>query len=153
MVFGADTVVSRITQAGISLDLFPTNCEKELQDVMVRRDFMVKTFGGNGRMTFPSISSSRVEGHGLNDFMYICPQWQPIAPEVPGAPGLWLTIDEYKRHGQTRRLFTRISRCPALWQYQGQYELRSAQKLTKEEWGKQPEIVRPLSPLVRDSRG
>lgn len=133
----ADSILTRFTAAGIPLGLYPTGCDKSLQDTAVRRDFMSETFGGNRRQVFPSIDQRRVQEHGYNDFMYLCPEWQPIAPEVPGAPGLWLTNEDCQCDGQIRRLFTRISRSPALWQYQGQYELKRAQSLTKEEWGRQ----------------
>ncbi|KAF6754134.1 hypothetical protein DFP72DRAFT_813387, partial [Ephemerocybe angulata] len=123
---------------------YPTNCDKELQDVMVSRESLLK-YGGSPRMTFPDISAEKYAQHGLKDFMYIVPHYQPIAPEVPGAPGLWVTIEEADHDGEIRRLITRITTdSPPLWQYQGQYRIKRAPSLTVGEWAKQSVALRRI---------
>lgn len=96
-------------------------------------------------MTFPDIREEKLQEHGMDDFMYLPLDFQPEAPEVPGFPGLWLNIggDNSEMDADPQRVFTRITTTPrALWQYQGQYEIKLAKQLTQEEWGNQTVSVR-----------
>lgn len=119
-----------------------------MRDVTVSRVFMSQTYGGSSQCTFPKISDKmkRKGNHTYDDFMYLPDDYQPEAPQIPGAPGLWLNVSSesagtwYK--GQVMRLFTRIAITPvALWLYQGQYELKPVKSLTKEEWAAQTTVV------------
>lgn len=140
-----DTIISRISAAGISFDLFPIAFPKADQDVMVSRAFMAAYWGGSSQDTWPKIGKKNLARHGLNDFMYMPSDYQPIAPQVPGAPGLWLNIGSDIREwdGGVKRVFTKITSKPrALWLYQGQYEFKLAKELTREEWARQTPKVR-----------
>lgn len=143
--FSASIVTSRYAEAGISAEPVSTNCSKEIQDVVVERSWMSKEYGGNTRQTFPKISQQKFE-HGYNDFMYIVPRYSAVLPEVPGAPGIWVTTKEDDHHCDVRRLFSRISASPARWQYMGQYELRRAHDLSPDEW--QMQSIEACSPTL-----
>ncbi|KAF6748562.1 hypothetical protein DFP72DRAFT_1174203 [Ephemerocybe angulata] len=95
-----------------------------------------------------------------DDYMYLSTDYQPIAPEVPGAPGapgLWLDIggEVSEWQGGVMRVFTRITTGPALWLYQGQYEIKVSKSLTLEEWQRQKVSVRKTwaKELVRKGWG
>ncbi|KAF6743549.1 hypothetical protein DFP72DRAFT_932875 [Ephemerocybe angulata] len=140
-----DTVIARISAAGISFDPFHIDFPRADRDVEVTREFMSATWGGSPQETFPTISPENLARHGLSDFMYLPTGYQPIAPKIPGAPGLWLNIggrgDEWNRG--IKRVFTKVSdKTPAKWLYQGQYEIKLAKCLTREEWSRQSVKVR-----------
>ncbi|KAH6884375.1 hypothetical protein BKA70DRAFT_1339769 [Coprinopsis sp. MPI-PUGE-AT-0042] len=128
--FDLNVLWSRLVTAKIPPDLFPVTLEPAIRDVCVSRVFMSKTWGGSSQRTFPPIDKK-------------------TTPEVPGAPGLWLDVEDTSgtwwrdRYGDTPvRLFTCIVKSPARWQYQGQYRIRIAKTLAKEEWRQQKAEVR-----------
>jgi hypothetical protein len=148
--FDLNVLWSRLVTAKIPPDLFPIALDREIRDVCVSRNFMSKTWGGNTQRTLPKIGKKF--NHGLKDFMYPGPDSQPGAPEVPGAPGLWLDVEDTEgtwwrnRYGDTpMRVFTRVMNKPSLWQYQGQYRVRIAETLSAEEWRQQTAKVSLLS--------
>ncbi|TEB28986.1 hypothetical protein FA13DRAFT_684700 [Coprinellus micaceus] len=51
-----DSIKARLTEAGISMDLVPIDCDKDVLDTMVSRVFMSKEWGGSSQETFPTIS-------------------------------------------------------------------------------------------------
>lgn len=71
--------------------------------------------------------------------------YQPEAPEVPGAPGLWFCTDSGPDKG-VRRVITKIQDRTAKynnkWLYVGQYEILAAKPLTVKEWEAQSTLVR-----------
>ncbi|KAH6873719.1 hypothetical protein BKA70DRAFT_282133 [Coprinopsis sp. MPI-PUGE-AT-0042] len=149
--FDLNVLWSRLVTAKIPPDLFPITLDREIRDVCVSRVFLSKTWGGGFVATFPTIGAEKLDQHGLDDFMFPGPDTQPGVPEVPGAPGLWLDVDDHEgtwwgKHNldgdKPTRLFTRIVSKPALWQYQGQYRIRAAQTLTADEWRQQKAEVR-----------
>ncbi|KAH6884368.1 hypothetical protein BKA70DRAFT_140367 [Coprinopsis sp. MPI-PUGE-AT-0042] len=146
--FDLNVLWSRLVAAKIPPDVFPITLDRETRDVCVSRVFMSKTWGGSSQSTLPNISKKRFQ-HGLDDFMYPGPDCQPGTPEVPGAPGLWLDVED--REGtwwreyygdKPMRVITRVADKPARWQYQGQYRVRLAETLTAEEWRQQKAKVR-----------
>ncbi|KAH6873716.1 hypothetical protein BKA70DRAFT_1352579 [Coprinopsis sp. MPI-PUGE-AT-0042] len=146
--FDLNVLWSRLVTAKIPPDLFPVTLEPAIRDVCVSRVFMSKTWGGSSQRTFPPIDKKKFK-HGLDDFMYPGSASQSATPEVPGAPGLWLDVEDTSgtwwrdRYGDTPvRLFTCIVKSPARWQYQGQYRIRIAKTLEKEEWRQQKAEVR-----------
>ncbi|KAH6873721.1 hypothetical protein BKA70DRAFT_1352592 [Coprinopsis sp. MPI-PUGE-AT-0042] len=129
--FDLNVLWSRLVTAGIPPDLFPITLDREIRDVCVSRVFMSKMWGGSSQEAFPHIGKDFT--HGLTDFMYPGPDSQPGAPEVPGAPGLWLDLeDETGTHWiasggeRPKRLFTRIMKQPCLWQYQEEWRQQKA---------------------------
>ncbi|KAH6873712.1 hypothetical protein BKA70DRAFT_281964 [Coprinopsis sp. MPI-PUGE-AT-0042] len=146
--FDLNVLWSRLVAAKIPPDVFPITLDRETRDVCVSRVFMSKTWGGSSQSTLPNISKKRFQ-HGLDDFMYPGPDCQPGAPEVPGAPGLWLDVEDregtwWREHygDKPMRVITRVADKPARWQYQGQYRVRLAETLTAEEWRQQKAKVR-----------
>lgn len=101
---------------------------------MVSRDFMSSEYGGSMQATFPVIGEKLKEKHGMNDFMYLHPAYQPVAPQVPGACGLFfIPISSIGQEWDTlQRVFTRIE--SNVWQYMGMYRLTSSPSLTRREW-------------------
>ena len=138
-----DTLRARFQALGPSaLDLYPITLDKGSQDLMVSRDFMASEYGGSMQATLPSISKKLLEKHGMDDFMYLHPAYQPVAPQVPGACGLFFMTgsamgDEWDR---IQRVFTRID--SNIWQYMGMYRLTSSPSLTTREWAEQePKVI------------
>lgn len=87
--------------------------------------------------TCPNIGKHRLEQHGMNDFMYLHPDYQPVAPQVPGACGLFFRTGTSVGYTWPllQRVFTRIQ--SNVWQYMGTYRLTSSPSLTPAEWAKQ----------------
>ena len=131
----------RLLAAGIHfLDL---ELEDELKDIMVSRKFMAMRFGGSAQETTPNISKANVDKHGFEDFMYCNTDAHSMAPEIPGAGGLFFNPDHITGFTEIKyRLFTRIQRTPkALWTYVGEYKAIESQSLSKEEWNEQTNRV------------
>ncbi|KDR74295.1 hypothetical protein GALMADRAFT_575368 [Galerina marginata CBS 339.88] len=133
-----DTVRDRLKPIG--LDLFDITLDKFSQEVRVGRDFMSSVYGGSMQATFPKIRKELVAKHGMNDFAYLNPDYQPEAPEVPGAPGLFFGTEAGPDRDGTHRVLTRIG--SNSWQYMGMYVIKSCPSLSKEEWADQLEKVR-----------
>ncbi|EDR04961.1 uncharacterized protein LACBIDRAFT_303888 [Laccaria bicolor S238N-H82] len=132
----------RLLAAGIHfLDL---ELEDELKDVMVSRKFMAMRFGGSAQETTPNISKANFNKHGFDNFMYCNTDAHSMAPEIPGAGGLFFNPDHIPGFtGIKYRLFTRIQRTPkALWTYVGEYEALVSQSLSKAEWNEQTNRVK-----------
>ncbi|KAF8959448.1 hypothetical protein BDZ97DRAFT_1667246, partial [Flammula alnicola] len=131
MDFSFDTVRDRLKAVG--LDLYPIALDKALQEVTVSRNFMAATYGGSMQATCPNISPRLLAIHGMDNFVYLHPDYQPIAPRVSGAPGLFFSTEAGGDWPGVQRVFTRID--SNIWQYMGMYEIKTCPSLTKEEWG------------------
>ncbi|KAH9483250.1 hypothetical protein JR316_0005354 [Psilocybe cubensis] len=134
----------------IGLDLFNITLDKERIDLIVPRAFLHATYGGSPMQIFPRIGPKFLKIHGLNDFMYLSPLFQPEAPQVPGAPGLYL--DSHPPQGSKKgqwaklmRVFTKISDSPSKSQYMGQYQICSCKSLTKDEWAIQSAAAKHIA--------
>ncbi|KAF8075819.1 hypothetical protein FPV67DRAFT_1469382 [Lyophyllum atratum] len=143
----ADTVWARLQPLGLTP--FPIPVSKSILNFTASRQLFSKWYGGAMRSTFPDISKDNIEIHGLNDFMFPNPLYNPHVPEVPGVPGLWYTVrqDPSVRRSNPwnkpeQRVIVLVK--PGVWQYQGQYEMTATESLTKEEWAAQ-------NPKVRDT--
>ncbi|KAF5372045.1 hypothetical protein D9615_008076 [Tricholomella constricta] len=135
-----DTVRDRLLPIG--LDPYPISLERSIQDVTITRKFLSAHYGGNTQATFPTIRRALLNEHGLDDFMYPNLDFNPHAPEMPGAPGLFFAADGEAAHDwpEIERVITRIRQ--GIWQYQGQYKMTPAPSLTKAEWACQKSKVR-----------
>ncbi|KAI0059311.1 hypothetical protein BV25DRAFT_1139076 [Artomyces pyxidatus] len=134
----AVTVQSRFTAAGavpVTVQL-----ETRIRNVTVTREFMAKTFGGSARQTFPAISAKHVRAHGYKHFMFMNLNWNPCAPQLPGAPGLWFSQQPAEGEMPVHRVFVR--RDNNSWLYVGQYTITPAPSLTQTEWLCQSNVVR-----------
>ena len=133
-----DTLRARFQALGPSaLDLYPITLDKGSQDLMVSRAFMSSEYGGSIRSTIPLISKKLLEKHGMDDFMYFHPNYQPVAPQVPGACGLLFRTRTSmgKVWDKIQRVFTKID--SNLWQYMGMYRFTPSPSLTTREWAEQ----------------
>ncbi|RDB20259.1 hypothetical protein Hypma_012580 [Hypsizygus marmoreus] len=128
-----DTVRARLHTVGY--DLYPIPLDKLIQDVIVKREFLSKLYGGSGVPTFPNIGATF--DHGLHDFMYPNLDHNPHCPQVPGASGLFFEAEGVHAFPwpKIQRVITRIQ--SGWWQYQGQYRLEPSVSLTRREWASQ----------------
>jgi hypothetical protein len=141
-----DSVHHRLRDIGY--DPYPIPLAKDIQDVTFTRHFISYHYGGNTQEPFPSIGQFFLDKHGLDDFMYPNLEYNPHAPEVPGAPGLFFEAIGGPAYNwpQEQRVISRIKQ--GEWQYQGQYVLAPAKSLTKEEWGSQRPNVPDFTPVI-----
>jgi hypothetical protein len=148
LAMSMDSVHLRLRDIGY--DLYPIPLAKDIQDVTVTRQFISCHYGGNTQATFPSIKQSFLDKHGLNDFMYPNLEYNPHAPEVPGAPGLFFGAigGPAGEWDDEQRVICRIKQSE--WQYQGQYVFAPVESLTKEEWCSQKTSVPDLTSYLSD---
>ena len=142
-----DTLRARFQALGPSaLDLYPITLDKGSQDFMVSRAFMASEYGGSMQAL---ISKKMMEKHGMDDFMYLHPAYQPVAPQVPGACGLFFgtRTSMGKNWNKLQRVITRID--SNVWQYMGMYRLTSSPSLTTREWAEQePKVNQNIFEIV-----
>src|SRR6266436_3649189 len=97
--------------ATIGYEPYEINLPPHITSVEIKRVFMSKTYGGSFVKTFPSISRKFFDRHGMNDFMYMTCDYNPLAPQIPGAPGLFFECCDFSENGARkiiRRVFVRI---------------------------------------------
>lgn len=110
---------------------------------------MTAVYGGSIQPTFPKIANEKFRIHGLDDFMYLNLTYNPSAPQMPGAPGLFCTTPGRPAYDwpMVQRVLTRIDN--SAWHYVGQYKLTPAPSLTKEEWAAEDrQVFSPSIPVV-----
>lgn len=100
-------------------------------------------------MTFPIISKKKLEEHGLDDWGFPSLEFNPHAPQVPGAPGLLYEPEGTVAEDRSfrKRVFTRLDK--EKWIYVGMYMFAAAESLTLQEFAEQPAKVRCLFRTVR----
>ncbi|KAF5329764.1 hypothetical protein D9619_009280 [Psilocybe cf. subviscida] len=137
----AETIRTRLRHIGFDVSEQYFEIDKLMREVMVTRAFMSNVYGGSSQETFPSPHATRIAEHGIDDFMFLNTNFQPQAPEVPGAPGLWFSPNNTGNHG-IRRVFTKINMAKPnnKWLYVGQYDVRVANpsRFSVQEWRAQP---------------
>ena len=91
--------------------------------------------------TFPRIAAHRLAEHGYDAFMYLKPDYNPFAPQVPGYPGQFYECCDFPdgERAKVRRLLVLLGN--GWWLYMGQYRLARAESLTKAEWNAQTSVV------------
>ncbi|EAU82332.2 hypothetical protein CC1G_06642 [Coprinopsis cinerea okayama7 len=100
---------SRLQQNGVSPELFEIEFDQDMLHLAVPRLFISNTYGGSMQCTFPRISGDKLREHGLDDWFFLPLDYQPEAPEIPGAPGLCQTdfVQKYnewkKRPSKTKK--------------------------------------------------
>ncbi|KAG9315047.1 hypothetical protein JVU11DRAFT_4159 [Chiua virens] len=119
----------------IGLETIDLDVPQPLLEATATRMFMSRTWGGRPSDMFPQASKNFT--HGLDDFMYINPKYDPHVPLWPGAPGFFL---KFGKHGEERwpkimRVVVRVG--IHAWQYMGQYALTAAPPLVRDEWNAQ----------------
>ncbi|KAJ3513374.1 hypothetical protein NLJ89_g2991 [Agrocybe chaxingu] len=135
-----DTVASRMKEIGF--DPYPVDLPVDIKEFTVSREFLSSTYGGNMQQAFPTVSKEFFRRHGMNNFAFVHPHYQPVGPEMPGAPGLFLSSDLDEEFPGNYRVFTRIR--SNVWQLQGIYEIKPSIRpfLTVAEWARQDLKVR-----------
>ncbi|KAK0448326.1 uncharacterized protein EV420DRAFT_1750982 [Desarmillaria tabescens] len=131
-----DSIRARLNPIG--LDLFPIPLPPTTSNVGFPRDFISTHYGGNTQSTFPSIGKHFIDLHGDIDYMYLNLCYNPHAPQVPGAPGLF-----YGWSGDSTMTFRIISRTESSeWTYVGEYKTGPCAPLTVQEWNSQERVVK-----------
>ncbi|CAA7269200.1 unnamed protein product [Cyclocybe aegerita] len=140
MEFDLDTVMSRLRPIG--LEIFPIDLPPDVLEFTVSRKFMSTTYGGNSQATFPTIKPQHLARHGLENWAYLHPKYQPFAPEIPGAPGLFICCAHTKDYSNIKRVLTRIK--SNQWLPVGDYKFDKSVRpfLTVAEWARQKDVVR-----------
>ena len=140
MTVSDEVIQSRLEPIGI--EPFKINLPRAEVNMMVTRKFMSAVYGGSSEGTFPPIGKEKLAEHGMNDFMYLHLDYQPCAPQIPGKCGLWFSTGS--RRGDWGGVYRVITRdlLRSEWQYMGQYEIKPAKSLTREEWVSQKDKVR-----------
>ncbi|KAF8954255.1 hypothetical protein BDZ97DRAFT_1977970, partial [Flammula alnicola] len=91
-------------------ELLYITLDKITQEATVSRLFMAKVYGGNMQETIPKVAAKFVAVHGMNDFMYINKDFQPVAAIIPCAPGLFLGTEPGPDYGRVMRVISKLSR-------------------------------------------
>ncbi|CAA7269166.1 unnamed protein product [Cyclocybe aegerita] len=131
MQFSLDTVNNRLKLVNAVVP-YEVTLDKEIQEFTVSQDFMSSVYGGSMQATRPKISDTCFRAHGYNMFAYLHEEYHPHAPRFAGGPGLFLGTEGGEDWGGSQRVFTRI--LPNIWQYMGQYQVKSTESLKPEEW-------------------
>lgn len=140
------TLRARIRPIGFDVQAQHITVDNVTREHMVTRQFMSETYGGSTQEVEPAIGELHRCDHSMRDFSYANTDYQPEAPEVPGAPGLWFSTEPGSDFGM-RRVFTKIKDRTAKqdnrWLYVGQYDIRAANpsSITVAEWRAQPAAV------------
>jgi len=136
--FRLDTVHSRMRNIGY--EPYDISLPAHILEATFSRKYLSATYGGNPQQTFPVISNENFLRHGLRNFMYLNLDYDPHAPQIPGAPGLFFECESYVKQWELQRVITRL--LPGEWNPEGLYKISPAPSLTKEEWQAQAATVR-----------
>lgn len=131
-----DSVRARLNPIG--LDIFDIPLPPTISNVGFPREFISTHYGGNTQSTFPTIGKKYIDLHGVIDYMYLNLCYNPHAPQVPGAPGLY-----YGWSGDPTMTFRLICRTESNeWTYVGEYKMGPCAPLSVEEWNSQNRVVK-----------
>lgn len=142
MTFDLDTVRMRLSSIRKEFEI-PAN-DREISELCVPRAFISATFGGNPQVTFPTPGPKFLNVHHMDDFMFLNPEYQPVAPGFPGKAGIWFNVGLDDCSEAPRRVFTRVETGKRnLWQFMGMYKMLIADPpfLTTKEWADQKPSV------------
>ncbi|KAI0081695.1 hypothetical protein K474DRAFT_1131071 [Panus rudis PR-1116 ss-1] len=145
--FDLQTVYDRLKTVGT--ELFPIDLDEETKYFGVRREFISNLYGGGWVATFPRIDPEKASLHGIDNFAFLNLDYNPHAPVVPGAPGLFTTLGgpasvyrDYRiRDSKWYRVFVSIQK-DGLWTYMGNYLFSLAPSLTASEFAIQSTVVK-----------
>jgi hypothetical protein len=124
----------------------PPEVDEDMKNLIINRLYMTDVYGGSFVESFPKIRKALVDKHGLDDFMYPNLVMNPFAPQIPGSHGLFfgLIARGFIEEPDDDQIYRVISRLESgKWQYQGQYIMGYAPRLTTQEWASQPRKVGP----------
>lgn len=147
------TIKDRLKLIGLEVQNQYFTIDQATREKTVTRTAISYKYGGNPRTTFPNPPREKFAVHGMNDFMFmVATDRQPEAPQIPGAPGLWLSTEINTVFNQIKRVFVKVrpAKNPkaktSRYQYMGMYELKTAAMpyLTREEYAAQSHLVSAL---------
>ncbi|KII83365.1 hypothetical protein PLICRDRAFT_702515 [Plicaturopsis crispa FD-325 SS-3] len=138
---GIRSVYNRLNAIGA--EQYPVPLDEVTKAQVFSRYYISGLFGGNPQDTTPPISAKHLAEHGHKDWMYLSLDYNPHAPQVPGAPGLFFTA-----HGNSPIeddpaiwiLFTRLE--TSAWIHCGKYRQWRAPSLSTEEFGELSDRVK-----------
>jgi hypothetical protein len=152
---------------------FKVTLDPELRNVTVTRQYMEAQFGAHCYQPFPKIPRELVDKHGYDHFIFMHDvrpnprgilfihlhallkrSAQESSPQVPSAPGEPGVVNRFKEKPwpelKLSRVFVRVCKVPARWQYMGLYKATRLPAWTPNEVRRQRPRVR-LSPPMRTS--
>ncbi|KAH8115784.1 hypothetical protein DFH11DRAFT_1305052 [Phellopilus nigrolimitatus] len=125
----------------IGFGIRPIETKELILGHLFTRATLSKECGGNTQDTFPKVNSTFTAQHGYTRFMCPSLDYNPLAPQIPGAPGLYFALRDKKRWPEPNEIV--ITRYAANeWNVMGNYEMKQSAPLTGEEFQRLPEIVR-----------
>lgn len=134
-ILSEDSIRARLGPL-LGLEPFPIPLDRVTQGALVSRAYLTSVYGGSSQAMFPKISAANVEKHGMAHWGYMHLDYQPMAPQLPGAPGLVYSTApgdlDYHIESEGHYIFTRMS--ASEWQYMGKYRMDTCEPLSKEEW-------------------
>ena len=139
-----DTTLDRLKPIG--LELYDITLPRAQMELTVSRDFMSSVYGGSMQATCPDIGKEKLATHPFRKFVYLHLDYQPHAPQVPGAPGLFLGTgigvgEDWKGR---QKVLTRLA--SNKYQYMGEYDIRGSTPFTLAEWNNQKyEVCLPMA--------
>ncbi|EKM58941.1 uncharacterized protein PHACADRAFT_180986 [Phanerochaete carnosa HHB-10118-sp] len=137
LTFSDRILYRRLRQIGFEIYPIEDNVNKFF---LFSRYYFSNRFGGSFVETFPTISAQKVREHGLDDWAFPSLEFNPHAPQVPGAPGLIYepggSVLNCEPNKRTCRMFVRLD--AGKWLYVGMYTFVGAEPLTPQEFADQP---------------
>ncbi|KAH8115785.1 hypothetical protein DFH11DRAFT_1305101 [Phellopilus nigrolimitatus] len=125
----------------IGLDILPLKTKKLVLGHLFTRATLSKECGGNTQDTFPKINSTFTAQHGYTRFMCLSLDYNPWAPQKPGAPGLYFALRDKKTWPESNEIvITRYAENE--WNVMGSYKIKKSAPLTDKEFQRLPEVVR-----------
>lgn len=81
---------------------------------------------------FPKIDGVKLAKHGFDDIGFLNLDYNPHAPQHPGAPGLFFAANPEWRGQMIKRVFVRMN--TSKWLYVGRYKFIRSEPLTPKEF-------------------
>lgn len=102
------TLRDRLLPVGLDIQDQYFTIDQVTRELLISRAFFANVYGGSMQDTFPKPSAVKFAQHGMDDFMFMIPtDYQPEAPQIPGAPGLRLCASPGGDFDQIVRTFVK----------------------------------------------
>lgn len=134
----SDRILYRRIQK-IGLELYPVE-DSVNKYFLFSRYYFSNRYGGSFVATFPTLSAAKLKEHGIDDWAFPSLEYNPHAPQVPGAPGLFYTPNGHARTTFDHRVFVRLD--GGKWLYVGMYTFAPSDSLTPDEFSSQPDKIK-----------
>ena len=129
----------------IGLELYPIALDAAILGETFTRPYFSYLFGGGVQNTYSTTGEGFLKAHpGAKKryFLGLKLDWNPHAPQVPGAPGLFFGGGN---DNWTLGAIDTVLVClePGHWLYVGEYQMEMTNSLSIEEWKSQSTAVSP----------